>query len=516
MRKPLWAALLALLFLASCGGGGDPQAPAGLGQAQLAKLDEAACRTPSEAAARVGNDCLQVLKELAPQRALAPQAAPTLTASALFAWAQSAFPQFFAGAGVDGTLYPYTFRYYPATDTYLAVDVASNVYVLGPLSNYQVMYVGALSAFTCSVYPSSCEIPGDASTGYSLGAGNYVASSIDFAGDTDWFAISLTAGRTYTFDLQGAPSGLGTLADPILRLLSSGGVQVASNDDVNGSSNRESRIVYTPGASGTYYLSAQAYSSTTGSYRLSASVAAGGGGGGGGGGGSVDWNSSFSASEIIDESPTLAAGQRQGWTFTVTGGDLPIEVVFAAQYSASLYLMPSANLSACVNGGSFNYYTSWSFIGQYGYQSFTLPAGSYGVCMVNGSNSSNSTRIELQNQLSVTGFQYYGAAFSTVTEAVNPGGRLTQPVTAGATWRTFVDGANTGGEVYLIPASQQSAFLSGGSFNYITTTECGNGANKASPGLCEITGVGDYAIAYRNTTNSPQSVVMVGRNYVPN
>jgi hypothetical protein len=79
-----------------------------------------------------------------------------------------------------------------------------------------------------------------------------------------------------------------------------------------------------------------------------------------------------------------------------------------------------------------------------------------------------------------------------------------------------VDGANTGGEIYIIPASQQSAFLSGGSFNYVTDMDCGNGANKASPGLCEITGVGDYAIAYRNTTNSPQSVVMVGRNYVPN
>lgn len=395
MRRPTWAALLSLLLLASCGGGDPQPSPSAmLGQAQLARLDGSACQASSAAAAQVGGDCLKVFQPLAPQRDQAPQAAPTPTVSALFAWAQGAFPQFFGGTGIDGTLYPYTYRYYRATDTFLAVDVNSKVYVLGPLSDYEVMYVGALSDFSCMVYPSACQ-------------------------------------------------------------------------------------------------------------------------GGGGGGGSVDWESSFSATEIIDESPTLALNQRQGWTFSVTGGNLPAEVIFAAQYSASLYITSASDVSACINGRAFSYYPEWSFLNQYGYQAFTLPPGTYGACLVNGS-STNSTRIELQNQPTMTGFSYSGPAFNTVTRSVSPGGRLTQPVTAGATWRTLVDGANSGGEVYIIPASQQSAFLAGNSFNYVTNMSCGTGADKASPGLCEITGVGDYAIAYRNNTGSTQSVVMIGRNYVPN
>lgn len=523
MRKPLWALLLVSLFLASCGGGSEEGTPAPraagtpLGQAQAAKLDEDACRAPSAEAARAGSgDCLKVFTPLAPQRAMAPQATPTLTATALFNWAQSAFPHFFGGSSVNGTVGAFTYRYYYGTDTYLAVDTWGDVYVLGPLSDYDLLYVAPLSAFTCSVYASACEIPGNTSTGYSLSAGNYVTSSIDYAGDTDWFAISLTAGRTYTFDLQGAPSGSGTLGDPILRLMNASGLQITSNDDINGSSNRESRIVYTPAVSGTFYLSAEAYSTTTGSYRLSATSTGGGTGGGGNGGGGTNWNSAYSAEEIINESPTLGPRGRQGWTFNVSGGNLDTEVIFAAQYTASLYILPQASVSACVNGGSFNYYTSWSFVGQYGYQAFTLPPGNYGVCLVNDSNSANSTRFELQHQPTVTGFRYHGQAFNTVVESINPGGWLIQPVTAGSTWRTIVDGANTGGEVYIIPANQQSAFASGGSFSYLTGTDCGNGANKASPGLCEITGVGEYAVAYRNTTGSPQTIVMVGRNYVPN
>lgn len=521
MTKTLWAVLLSALFLASCGGGGsDTQASPGAGTAlaaaPMAKVDDAACSASSSEAARTaGGDCVKVFKPLAPQAALVPQAA-SITPTALFNWAQSVFPQFFAGSSVNGTIGPFTYRYYYGTDTYLAVDTSNDVYVLGPLSDYDLMYVGPLSAFACSVSPSSCEVPGNASTGYSLAVGSYLTSSIDYAGDTDWFAISLTAGRTYTFDLQGSASGAGTLSDPILQLFDGGGTQRASNDDI-ATGNRDSRITYTAPASGTYYLVAGAYSTYTGSYRLSASlVSSGGGSGGGGGGGSINWTSAYSAEEFANDSPTLAAYGRQGWSFSVSGGSIAAELIFASQYRASLYIMPQSYLSACVNGGGFQYYTEYSFDGQYGYQSFTLPVGNYGVCMVNDSATTNATRFELQYQPTVSGFRYSGPAFNSVVQSVSPGGWLIQPVTAGATWRTIVDGANTGGEVYIIPANQQSAFASGGSFTYMTGMDCGNGANRASPGLCEITGVGDYAIAYRNTTGSPQTIVMVGRNYVPN
>lgn len=229
--------------------------------------------------------------------------------------------------------------------------------------------------------------------------------------------------------------------------------------------------------------------------------------------GSVNWQSSFSANEIIEDSSTLSANARKGWTFDVTGSSLPVEVVFAAQYSADLYVTTAAGMSACVNGGSFSYYSSYSFQGQFGFNQFTLPVGSYGVCLVNRVNQSNGTRLEFQYQPTVTGFHYSQQRFSTVTRTVSAGGRVTQPVTVGSTYRVIIEGGNTGGTYYIIPASEQSSFLSGGSFRYYTSIDCSSG--RAAPGLCEIPGAGDYALAYYNDTSAPQSIVIIGRDYVP-
>jgi len=83
----------------------------------------------------------------------------------------------------------------------------------------------------------------------------------------------------------------------------------------------------------------------------------------------------------------------------------------------------------------------------------------------------------------------------------------------GDNYRLIVDGANSGGTFYTIPSSEQSNFLNGGSFQYYTSFSCSSG--QAAPGLCELTGIGDYVIAYDNDTASPQSIVITGRDYVP-
>lgn len=241
-----------------------------------------------------------------------------------------------------------------------------------------------------------------------------------------------------------------------------------------------------------------------------------GGGGGGGGGGSIDWNSAFSAEEIINESPTLSANARQGWSFEVTNGTLPLETVFTSQYRASLYVMALNDLSACVNGGAFSYYTGYSFDGTYGFVSFDLPPGQYGVCLVNDENASNATRFEFQNRLTVAGFHYQQQSFAGIVEQIQNNGRIVQPVSVGDNYRVIVDGANSGGEFFIIPADQASNFLNDNGFTFYPdmTAACGQ-SDRASPGLCELTGVGEYAIAYRNDTGSPQSIVVVGRVYVP-
>ena len=57
------------------------------------------------------------------------------------------------------------------------------------------------------------------------------------------------------------------MSDPFLYLRDSTGNLLASNDD--GGSGLNSRIKFTPSASGNYYLVADAYSSSTGTYALS-------------------------------------------------------------------------------------------------------------------------------------------------------------------------------------------------------------------------------------------------------
>lgn len=82
----------------------------------------------------------------------------------------------------------------------------------------------------------------------------------------DYVRINLQAGVTYAFELKGASSSDGTLPDPVLRLVDATGEDVAFNDDTG--SGRDSRIVFTPTASGPYYLDVQEYRGNAGSYLL--------------------------------------------------------------------------------------------------------------------------------------------------------------------------------------------------------------------------------------------------------
>lgn len=95
-----------------------------------------------------------------------------------------------------------------------------------------------------------------------------ISASLESPGDRDWFAVSLTAGIRYVFELKGAATGNGTLGDPALWLLNSAGSTLASNDDASGSLN--SRIDFTATTTGVHYLQAVSNAASgVGSYRLS-------------------------------------------------------------------------------------------------------------------------------------------------------------------------------------------------------------------------------------------------------
>lgn len=107
-------------------------------------------------------------------------------------------------------------------------------------------------------------------TAGTVAVGGSATGTIEEASDTDWFAVELQAGREYIFDLEGSPSGDGTLSDPYLRgIYSADGSPVPSsgNDDSNGSLN--SQVSFVPETSGTFYVAAGAYGSATGTYTLS-------------------------------------------------------------------------------------------------------------------------------------------------------------------------------------------------------------------------------------------------------
>lgn len=154
------------------------------------------------------------------------------------------------GGGLDAAI---TYRPAAAGTYYLAAGA------VGTLTGSYRLEAGLAAADDFS---------GAADTSGRVAIGGEARGSIETANDVDWFAVSLTGGQRYRFDLV----GMG-LADPVLALYGANGVQLARNDDF-GSGSTDSRIDFAAPSGGTYYLAASAYGSLTGAYRLSASSGA--------------------------------------------------------------------------------------------------------------------------------------------------------------------------------------------------------------------------------------------------
>jgi len=122
---------------------------------------------------------------------------------------------------------------------------------------------GSYTLLATDTSPSD-DFSANTSTTGSVTVGASSTGVVNSNSDRDWFRVSLNAGQTYRFNLNG-----NTLSDPSLYLRNSSGTQLAYNDDFSG---LNSQITYTPTSTGIYYLDAGAYSSGTGSYNLLASL----------------------------------------------------------------------------------------------------------------------------------------------------------------------------------------------------------------------------------------------------
>ena len=92
-----------------------------------------------------------------------------------------------------------------------------------------------------------------------MSAGDTFEGNLDTKNDEDWIRIELTAGMLYTISLSGAEGGS---ADTILKLFDSKGGLIDSNDDyydIDGKTDLNSKLEFTPEVSGVYYISASAY-----------------------------------------------------------------------------------------------------------------------------------------------------------------------------------------------------------------------------------------------------------------
>jgi len=105
-------------------------------------------------------------------------------------------------------------------------------------------------------------VPGNASTTFTLAIdGAAQTGYVNTSSDQDWYAVTLVAGQYYEFTLD--PSG--TL-DAVLQLRNSAGAILASSDGP-GAADTET-IGFFAETSGTYYVVADGYLSTTGQYTL--------------------------------------------------------------------------------------------------------------------------------------------------------------------------------------------------------------------------------------------------------
>jgi hypothetical protein len=103
------------------------------------------------------------------------------------------------------------------------------------------------------------DIPASTSTTATISVGGSTNDQLEVFGDHDWFRINLTAGQQITISLTG--SGTNPLEDPYLNLRNSAGTILTYNDDSGGT--RNAKIVFTATTTGTYYIDAGAWDTSS-------------------------------------------------------------------------------------------------------------------------------------------------------------------------------------------------------------------------------------------------------------
>ena len=133
----------------------------------------------------------------------------------------------------------------------------------------------AFGVFVLGAVPAAVEAAddytADTSTTGTVAVGGSQTGEIESHGDVDWIRVTLVGGTRYVIDYEGSANGQGTLSDPYFRgVYDSNGNLISGTTDGNGGLGFNSRIDFTPGSSGTYFLGlGNSAPSLTGTYRVS-------------------------------------------------------------------------------------------------------------------------------------------------------------------------------------------------------------------------------------------------------
>jgi hypothetical protein len=154
------------------------------------------------------------------------------------------------------------------------VPTSTGTYYIGASSaSYSGVKTGGYQVTLKAATPIADDYSANANTTGSVSVGVKATGKIEATGDHDWFSVTLTAGNTYTINLN--QTSVAGLADPYLRLRNSEGVALVSDDDSGIGLNAQ--ITYTATTTGTYFLdtsSANDYANQTGGYELTVSSVA--------------------------------------------------------------------------------------------------------------------------------------------------------------------------------------------------------------------------------------------------
>jgi hypothetical protein len=156
-------------------------------------------------------------------------------------------------------------------DDRAAGDLDSRILYTPPTTaNHTLRVEGFANISTGSYEIVAREVPATTLTYSTLNVNSSATGDLYANGDQDYHRITLVAGRTYRFNLDGADFGSGALNDSFLELRNSTGRRILASDDDSGAG-FNSQLTFTAPTTNTYFANARGFANTgTGGYRLSA------------------------------------------------------------------------------------------------------------------------------------------------------------------------------------------------------------------------------------------------------